>query len=220
MKCIGAVTIGQAPRPDIMSELTAFLGPDVRVIEYGALDEFSKAQVQEISPQSTGPLLVTRLRDGSEARIGEDFLIPHLEKCVQRLQDEAELILMLCTESLPDFGSRRLVLYPGRVLFNVVRALGAQQVGVLTPAREQLGHQRGRWGKVVPHVVVEAASPYGPPEQLQSAALALVRNDVELVVMDCVGYTQSMKLAVRACVNRPVLLARSALARVAAELIA
>lgn len=219
MKCIGAVTIGQAPRPDIMSELTGFLGPDVRVIEYGALDAFGKAQVEEISSQSTGPLLVTRLRDGSEVKIGEDFLIPHLQKCVQRLQDEAELILLLCTESLPDFKSTKLVLYPGRVLFNIVRALGAQRIGVLTPAQEQLGHQQGRWSRVVPNVVVEAASPYGPPEQLQSAALTLGRNDVDLVVMDCVGYTQSMKLAVRTCVNRPVLLARSVLARVAAELI-
>jgi len=220
MKTIGAVTIGQAPRPDIMSEFMAFLGPDVRVIESGALDGFTKAQVAEIAPQTTGPLLVTRLRDGTEVRIGEDFLIPHLRTCVERLEHEAELILMLCTESLPDFGSGRPVLYPGSLLFNIVRALGAQRIGVLTPAPEQLRHQHGRWSAVVPNVAVEAASPYGPPEQLRSAALSLGRNDIDLVVMDCLGYTQSMKQSVRACVNRPVLLARSVLGRIAAELLA
>ena len=220
MKCIGAVTIGQAPRPDIMSELATFLGPDVRVIEYGALDAFTKAQVEEIAPQTTGPLLVTRLRDGSEVRIGEDFLIPHLRECVQRLEREAELILLLCTESLPDFGSAKPVVYPGSLLFNIVRALGAQRVGILTPAPEQLRHQHERWSSVVPNVFVEAASPYGPPEQLQSAALSLGRKDIDVAVMDCLGYTHSMKLSVRACVNRPVLLARSVLGRVAAELLA
>ena len=219
MKTIGAVTIGQSPRPDITSELTMFLGPEVRVIESGALDGFSKAEVREIVPRTTGPLLVTRLRDGSEIKISEDFLIPHLKKCVDQLEREVEVILMLCTESLPDFRSARPVVYPGSLLFSIVRALGAQRIGVLTPGHEQLRHQQGRWGKVVAKVVVEAASPYGPPEQLLAAARSLGRNDIELVVMDCLGYTQSMKQSVRACVSVPVLLARSVLGRIAAELL-
>ena len=219
MKIIGAVTIGQSPRPDITSELTMLLGPEVRVIESGALDGFTKAEVADIVPRTTGPLLVTRLRDGSEIKIGEDFLIPHLKKCVERLQDKVELILMLCTESLPDFGSARPVVYPGSLLFNIVRALGMQRIGVLTPGHEQLRHQQSRWSKVVAKVVVEAASPYGPPELLQAAAQSLGRNDIDLVVMDCLGYTQSMKKSVRACVSQPVLLARSVLGRIAAELV-
>ncbi len=219
MTCIGAVTIGQSPRPDIVPELAPLLGAGVRFLEAGALDGLTKEQVQEILPTATGPLLVTRLRDGSEVKIGEDFLIPHLQRCVRDIQQEADLILMLCTESLPDFESERLVLYPGRVLFNIVKALGLHRIGVLTPAAEQVDHQLERWREVVPEVLVKAASPYGAPEQLRAAAAALGRSNVELLIMDCLGYTHAMKQVVRSCSARPVLLARSVLARMAAELI-
>ncbi len=219
MTCIGAVTIGQSPRPDITAELAAFFEPAVRIIESGALDGFEKSEVEDILPRASGPLLVTRLRDGSEVKIGEDFLIPHLQACVQRLQSEADLILVLCTESLPQFESDKLVLYPGRLLFQMVRALGARRVGILTPAEEQLEHQAMRWSGVVSEPFVESASPYGRLGRLQSAAQSLAARNVDLIVMDCLGYTQSMKRIVRACANRPVVLARSVLARAAAELL-
>ena len=37
-KIIGAVTIGQAPRVDIMPELMEILGPGIEIKEAGALD--------------------------------------------------------------------------------------------------------------------------------------------------------------------------------------
>ncbi len=219
MKCIGAVTIGQSPRPDITAEVADFFDQDIRILESGALDAFTKDQIREILPQATGPLLVTRLRDGSEVKIGEDFLIPHLQRCIEELQRDADLLLLLCTESLPAFQSERLIIYPGRLLFNAVRALGVGRIGVLTPAAEQQHHQSRRWREVVPSVIVEAASPYGTPEHLRESAIALGGSDVELIVMDCLGYSRSMKEVVKACSHRPVLLARSVLARMTAEFI-
>jgi protein AroM len=67
--------------------------------------------------------------------------------------------------------------------------------------------------------VVEPASPYGRPEELDAATESLCRAGVELAVMDCIGYTQSMKQQVRSRLERPVLLASTLLAKVAAELL-
>ena len=216
---IAAITIGQSPRTDVVPELECFLGPDVRIVQAGALDELSKPEVEAIAPKTTGFTLVTRLRDGSEVKLGEDFVIPRIQKCIRRLEHDVDLILLLCTGSIPRLDSRRLILYPEQILFNVVCSVGARRIGVLTPAPEQVGAQHERWSKVVPHVVVEAASPYGSPERLESAASRFDPEGLDLLVLDCIGYTHAMKLRVRTLVRRPVLLARSAAARVAAELL-
>ncbi len=218
-KIIGAVTIGQTPRADVVPELESFLGPGVRILESGVLDGLSDSQVREISKESTGPVLVTRLRDGSEVRVGEEIAIPGMQERIRELETQAEVILVLCTGTFPRLESKKPILYPELILSSVVRSLGVTRIGVLTPAPEQLPNQLERWRRVAPEVFVDAASPYGEPEELEMASERLSRDEVDLVVLDCIGYTQAMKQTVRARVNRPVLLARSVLARIAAELI-
>ena len=75
-----------------------------------------------------------------------------------------------------------------------------------------------RWREITPAVRIEAASPYGPPEAIEVAAKQLKEFGAELVVMDCIGYTLAMKETVRRVAGVPVILARSILARVLAEL--
>jgi len=219
-RSVAVITIGQTPRTDVMPELERFLGPDVRVVEAGALDDLTKAEVEAIAPETTGSILVTRLRDGSEVKLGEDFVFPHTQECIRRVEHQVDLILLLCTGSFPRLDSRKLILYPDQILFNVVRGVGARRIGVFTPAPEQLDRQLERWSRFVAQVAVQAASPYGSAGQLENALLRFDRNDLDLVVTDCVGYTHAMKSRVRDVLKRPVLLARSVAARITAELIA
>jgi len=219
VKTIGAVTIGQSPRPDVMAAIRPLLGPGVRTIECGALDEDGDDRgARRAAPAlSEGPVLVTRLRDGTEVRVNPAFVAPRVERCVRRLEAEADLILLLCTGSLPPIESRRPVIWPERVLAAVVQAVRPARLGVLTPAAEQCADQRRRWTRLVPDVVVASASPYGNPDALEAAARALAEARVDLVVMDCLGYTPAMRAVVRAATRRPVVLASTALATVAAE---
>lgn len=219
MKTIGAVTIGQSPRPDVMAAIRPLLGPDVRIIECGALDEDGDDRgARRAAPEpSDGPVLVTRLRDGTEVRVNPAFVAPRVERCVRRLEAEADLILLLCTGSLPPIESQRPVIWPERVLAAIVRAIRPARLGVLTPAAEQCADQRERWARLVPEVTVASASPYGSPDALEPAARALAAAGVDLVVMDCLGYTPPMRAVVRVAVGRPVLLASTALATMAAE---
>jgi hypothetical protein len=50
--------------------------------------------------------------------------------------------------------------------------------------------------------LVEYASPYGAPEELATAARRLAGLDVDLVAMDCIGYTLAMKETVRSRLDR------------------
>lgn len=217
-KTLGAVTIGQTPRQDVVPHLRTALGDRFEIIEAGALDGLSKDEIQARAERG-GDLLVTRLRDGSEVQVREELVTPRLRDCVRKLESRAELILLLCTGDFPSLESSRPLLYPGPLLRNTVRSLAPSRLGVLTPAREQIEAQHQRWSGLAGRIVVEPASPYGRPEELDAATESLLGAGVELAVMDCIGYTQPMKQRVRSRLERPVLLASTLLAKVASELL-
>ena len=216
---LGAVTIGQSPREDVLAEMRGLLG-QVPVLQCGALDGVSPAELLELSPRPGDPVLVSRLRDGTEVRLAESRILPRLQHCIRVLEPEARLVLVLCTGSLEGLRSVRTLLLAGSVLQALARGLGPRRLGVLTPAAEQRAAQQERWRDVaLEEVVVEAASPYGRQGEVEEAASRLAAAGVDLVVMDCIGYTRAMKAVVREAVECPVLLAVTVLARVAAELL-
>jgi protein AroM len=218
-KTIGAVTIGQTPRDDIVPHLEATLGERYEILQVGAMDGLSEEEIQAQSETSSGALLVTRLRGGAEIRIKEGFVSPRLRECVQTLQDHADLILFLCTGDFPDMASSRPILFPGPLLRSVVSSLSVDRVGILTPAAEQIEPQRERWGSLGRSVTLDHASPYGSLKDLEAAAERLGSAGVDVVAMDCIGYTREMKRVVGAKVGRPVITASSLLARIAVEVL-
>lgn len=218
-RILGAVTIGQTPRNDVVPHLRAALGDCFEIIEAGALDGLSEEEVVTQAGKAGGGVLVTRLRDGSEVRVREGLVSPRLQECIRSLESRAELILLLCTGEFPTLESSLPLLYPGPLLRNVVRSLAPSRLGVFTPARVQIESQRERWKELAHSIVIEPVSPYGPPEELETAAARLRKADVDLVAMDCIGYTPPMKRQLRSRLDRPVLLASTLLARVAAELL-
>ncbi len=217
---VAAVTIGQSPRPDIFDEIMPLLGAGVRVIEAGALDDLTDDEITAHRPTPDDHTLVTRLRDGSEVLVGRRRILPRVQACLDRVQDQADLIVMLCTGTFPPFATERLVLYPEHLLFQLARAVApGGRIGVLTPSAHQVAEQERRWHDVVAEVTVRPHSPYTSGNDLDGACAAFVDARVDVVVLDCLGYTVSLKQVVRRMARRPVLLARTVLARAVAELI-
>jgi protein AroM len=217
---VAAITIGQSPRADVTPEIAPLLGPGVRVIELGALDGLTPEEIVALRPSVDDDTLVTRLRDGREALIDRRRILPRVQACIDRVQDQADLIMMLCTGTFPPFRSRRQVLYPEHLLFQVARAIAhGVRVGVLTPSARQIHDQERRWSEVASTVTVRAFSPYTPGDDLDAACAAFRAADAHVVVLDCLGYTVEFKNEVRRRAGRPVLLARTVLGRVAAELV-
>ena len=68
---VGLVTIGQSPRPDIVPDMAAIIGPGVDIREAGALDGLSRADVEALKPTGDDEILVTRLLDGTGVFVGK-----------------------------------------------------------------------------------------------------------------------------------------------------
>lgn len=220
-KVIGAVTIGQSPRVDLVPELLTILGPNVEIKEAGALDGLSRDEIAAFAPQDKDYVLVTRLADGSSVKVAEKYITPRLQEKIQGLFDQGiEVVILLCTGEFPEMPGQGLLLRPQRILYNVTQAIApGLKLGVVSPAADQIPQSQKRWYQVGKEQVMVAASPYGDPAELEQAAQTLKEQSVELVVLDCMGYTLAMQDKVRAITGAPVILARGILARVVKELV-
>lgn len=221
-KKIGTITIGQSPRIDVTGEMQEVLGDNIEILEAGALDDLSKEEIAQFVPQEGDFILVSRLRDGSSVKFGERYILPRLQECVQKLESEgAEVIVFICTGKFPaTFQSSKLLLYPYTILHAIVPKLTPRsRVGVINPDMDQVKQCIETWGKDVEIVEAAAGSPYGDFKEVLDAAQALKEKDVDVIVMDCIGYTIKMKQAVQEITGKPVILARTLVARVIREML-
>ena len=224
-RCLGLLTIGQAPRTDVVPAMLPHLGPELELLQAGCLDGLDHEQIAGLAPGPDDYVLTTRLADGSSVVIGRRHVEAMLPRKVRELAERgAAAVALLCTG---DFGPEPRVdgvplLHPDRVLAQTVAAVlePGQTLGVLTPLPSQVEQTRRKWARIVGDgpLCVEPATPYGPPDGAAEAAGRLRAGAPSLVVMDCIGYLPAMKAVVRETVGCPVILANTIVARVLAEL--
>ena len=218
MKTIGAISIGQTPRDDVVGEMEKILGAEVRVRQAGALDQLTRADIEALRPTSDDDALITHLRDGSDVVIGKSRIIPRLQACLDDLGADVDASVILCVGVFPPFRAARPVLLPDRCMAAAAAALfDGCRLGVIVPIAEQRESYTARWSRVDPKVTVVVASPYEDPSRLVAAAERLRQAGVSLVAMECMGFTGAMKQIVRDVSGAPALLPASVVARFLAE---
>ena len=218
---IGVITIGQSPRVDVVPEMLEILGPDVELIEGGALDGLAPHEIAEMGPRDGDYLLITRLQDGTAVQVAKRHIVGRMQAEIDRLEAAgAEAIALLCTGEFPAFRSSRLVVEPQAVLNHFVAGVaGGRRLGAVVPDREQIEHGTLRWRGAAGDLRVEAGSPYADISELEHAITQLRGWGAELRVLDCIGFTCAMKARAAAIAGVPVILPRTVLARTLAELL-
>jgi len=215
---IGMVTIGQSPRNDVVPEIRDILG-QVEIVERGCLDGLTREQIESLKPKEREPFLVTLLRDRSSVQVSEEKIINLLQQRIKELENEdVNLIVVLCTGDFPNFKLKKLIIKPGKLIHKLVQGILTEEkkVGVIIPSSRQMEQTKEKWSDVNP--VVAAASPYENSEKIEEAAKTLQAKNVDLTVLDCMGYTRQMKQKVQKITGKPVILARDIVARVSKEL--
>lgn len=218
-RMLGMVTIGQSPRDDIMPQMLPFLPDDLTIRQVGALDGLSHDQLVPLAPGPHDYRLHSRLRDGSPVTVGRERIMPLVQARIRQLEEEgASIILLLCTGEFPELQSHVLLIEPDRLLLNVVRGLGVRRVGIFVPLPSQIEALAEKWRSLEVTATLVAASPYKDPAEVGRAA-AKLGHSLDLVIMDCMGYTQAHKQLVAQAIDRPVILAAGVVARIAGALV-
>ncbi|WP_066248336.1 AroM family protein [Neobacillus drentensis] len=216
-KKIGLVTIGQSPRVDMTPEMEPFLGDDCSFVEAGALDDLTLEEIEKLAPQEGETTYVSRLRLGSYAKLEKSKLLPFVQEKIIKLEEEVSSTILVCTGSFPTLTHTKPLLFPDKILMGMVQSvIGNGMLGVMVPLQEQEGVLTGKWGNV-PHVTA-SANPYLEEDDFVTPSLKLKESGATIIVLDCMGYTEKHKNIVKRTTNLPVILSRSVVARVAAEL--
>jgi protein AroM len=225
MARIGMVTVGQAPRDDLVPAMQEAFSHPAEIVQAGALDGLTEAQIRSLGPEPGEAGIAARLLDGTERLLSHAKIFPRVQRCVDLVRaGGAEFVVILCGADWSDIRSDVLVVNPGRVFPAVIASLCAgQRLGVIKPSAGQIAAARRQFADRGIEAVVTAASPYtgeGRLEDVRRAAEELKAAGVSLVWMTCVGMDESMRRAVGEVTGVPVVLARSLLARIVDELLA
>jgi protein AroM len=217
---VGILTIGQSPRVDVIPEIRDVLGPDVEIVEKGALDGLDSEDVRKFYPDPNDYILVTRMKDGTEVKVALRSIIERMGKCVWDFQEAVDVIVLLCTGEFPEIESKKIILRLDRVILHMTQSLlGKGRLGVVVPSPDQTELKK-KWERTRLEVVTEAVSPYtGTDEELREKAHRIKTADVDLVVLDCIGFSKRTKSIFREITGKPVLLPRTVIARIAREMV-
>ncbi|MCR3923560.1 MAG: AroM family protein, partial [Firmicutes bacterium] len=130
-------------------------------------------------------------------------------------------ILFICTGTFPDvFHSDLPLLYPQKILHSVIPHMTKSgKIGVIIPAKEQIQQTVQKWGEAGLDATVAAYSPYDMSDEISQTVQEFHEKKLDLIVMDCIGYTSWMKNEVARKTGKPVVLARTFVARVLGELL-
>lgn len=215
------LTIGQAPRPDLVAELAEVLG-DYPIEVRGALDGLTLAEVESLAPIDDPDTLHTRLFEAAGSDGPVDVLISK-KAVTNRFADliaeaEGRPVLVGCTGAFVGLPERPEVLLPSKVLSGLIDATlpHGRRLGVLVPVPEQIDLFTEIRGGPNRPVTVSVVRPGQDPTM---AATQLRDAGVELVVLDCFGYDRQLLATVRKITGVPVLSAVRVTARLAQELL-
>lgn len=221
MRTIAGITVGQAPRVDMTGDLCAHLAPGLELVEYGALDHLTLADVErELAPDPGDEVLVSRMRDGSQATFSGTKVVPLVQQRIDVAEAAgASAIIVLCTGGFPPLRHTVPLVFPQPLFYSVARALaGDSKLAVMVPDAAQVEQAYAWWGAAGIDVRVVHASPYAGIDGVIQAAETLHDSGCAFLCLDCMGFTMQMRDAARAASGLDVLLPRTLVASVISEL--
>ena len=210
---IGLLTIGQSPRYDLVPEIKPLLQPHIEVVEYGLLDELSAEEVKFFEPDAGEIPLATRLKDGSQAQLGEKKAIDHMHKAFDFMTKEMNVkaIGILCTHEFSIEKPPCPIISPLNYLqFLIDEILEVRTLGVVVPLEGQVEMAKKKWHSE--RVVVEAKSPYVKGKTWKEVSRMFKKQRVEAIILDCIGYKLDDRREIQNLIPVPTLLPRTILA--------
>ena len=219
---IGAITIGQAPRVDVTADIMDIFEGQAELMQAGGLDGLTREEIAKFKPEEGDYVLVSRLTDGTSVTFAERYILPRLQQAIDEMETAGcRLIMFFCTGKFPETLTSKNIplIYPCDILDRIVPLMTKKSnIICMTPSPLQLAQTEGKWSQYVNKVTSIAASPYGEWDDLEKAAEQVKSMDADLIVLDCIGYTQEMKRMFEERTGKMGVLPRTLLARVVSEL--
>lgn len=216
---LGTITIGQAPRPDVVPVLEAHVPAGIEIVHVGVLDRLAEADIAaQFGPRPREARMLTRLATGKAVEVDATAIETGVQRRLDELEDAGcSVITVLCTAVFRRLRTRRAwLIEPDRILPALVGGLvGARKVGIIGPLAVPLDAFRRKWSALQIPPTPGVASPYDDDDAaLTSAAREVQRGGANALLLDCVGYGPRHRDVAQRATGLPVLQASDLVARV------
>lgn len=205
-KIIGLVAMGQSPT-DVTPFLRPLFKPETQLLEQGILDGLSRSEIDALAPKAGVPPVITTLADGGTVTVARPLLEPLILKTIRDLKLQgADATIILCTGHFADIvlPPGILTVFPHRVIDGYIGALNHPdfRLGVLVPLPEQEENAFNKYRALGISAVTGNANPYGNVDYRKAAEKF---QDVDVVVLHCMGFTGEQRSLVQEGCGRPVI---------------
>jgi len=222
-RVLGTLTIGQAPRSDVVPIIDRHVPAAVRRIHRGVLDGLSRAEIAaRYTPETGEAALITRLHDGTAIELSRSRMRDGVQAALTMLEGEGcDVILLLCTGTFTGLECRKAWLVePDHIIPGVVAGLvERRQLGIVVPIVGQIASEREKWRPLARVPLFAAASPYGADDgALIDAGRTLQSQGGEALLLDCIGFTERHR-GLLAPLGLPVILSNAVVAKAVGELL-
>lgn len=220
MKKLLAITIGQAPRDDMMQQMLPYL-KDFEIVQRGALDGLSKEYIIEnFAPSKGDYILESKLSNGDYVNFSEEKILDRIQQILTEEENNVDLVLMLCTGVFEhEFKTKHSIIYPQKLIHPIISHLvGNTKLVVLNPSESQIPQSMEKWRKVVNNVSATFVSPYANNlKEFEDAVKFISEENPEIVFMDCMGYTENMREYFKEKTNKSVILGNVLVGKILSE---
>ena len=122
--------------------------------------------------------------------------------------------------NIPEWQDFKGVLFPSRTLASMVKGcMPTGKVCVFAPLPRQCANTKLRWEEKGYEVVSLPLLPNATREEAMSAGEAAALHNLDLIILDCISYTNETKRIIRKTAGVPVILGISSAIRCALEMV-
>ncbi|MED3552757.1 AroM family protein [Cytobacillus praedii] len=223
MKKLGMITIGQAPRTDVAPIIEKYLDGRAELVQVGVLDGMSKEYIEEnLYPEKDDYVLTSRLVTNESVVMSREKIKPILQEKITYLEQQGiEQILLLCTGVFPGLTtSSSYLIEPDHVIPPTVKAMvGDRRFGVIVPLSEQKESLYPKFSPFGLEPLFAVASPYHHDQAGYEEAAENLKNKVDIILLDCMGYTEEAREMISKATGLPVILSNAIMAKLTSEMI-
>ncbi|MFE5319006.1 AroM family protein [Paenibacillus sp. NPDC056579] len=223
MEKLGMITIGQAPRTDVAPIIEKYLDNRAELVQIGVLDGMTKSYIeQNLHPDAGDYVLTSRLTNGDSVVMSREKIQPILQAKIDQLEQSGiKQILLLCTGVFPGLStSTSYLIEPDHIIPPTVKAMvGGRRFGVIVPLEEQMESLRPKYEPVGLDPIFAVASPYHNNEANFHQAAMELKDQADVILLDCMGYTEASRELVARASGLPVVLSNAIMAKLVSEMI-
>lgn len=217
------ITIGQAPRTDVAPIIEKYLDGRAELVQVGVLDGMSKEYIEEnLYPEKDDYVLTSRLVTNESVVMSREKIKPILQEKITYLEQQGiEQILLLCTGVFPGLTtSSSYLIEPDHVIPPTVKAMvGDRRFGVIVPLSEQKESLYPKFSPFGLEPLFAVASPYHHDQAGYEEAAENLKNKVDIILLDCMGYTEEAREMISKATGLPVILSNAIMAKLTSEMI-